>query len=54
MQGHGSIPIRLTDSDHDYILDKIKCRDKTEYERIFLLTKIMSNHNYHMRKQYYV
>ena len=27
------IPICLTDSDHDFILDKIKIRDTIEYER---------------------
>ena len=26
-------PIRLTDSDYDYILEEIGCRDKIEFER---------------------
>ena len=30
LQGH---PINLTDSDHDFILDEIKCRESIEYER---------------------
>ena len=26
-------PIGLSESDHDFILDEIKCRDTTKYER---------------------
>ena len=35
-QAHNSLnrhPICLKDSDHDYILDEIKCGDITKYER---------------------
>ena len=35
-QSHKAIqgyPICLTDSDHDFILDEIKCRDKHKYDK---------------------